>query len=52
MAQRDVSLSRHRLCSVCQHAECEEIEAAFIVWNSPSSIAVNCLIVRPGKRIP
>jgi hypothetical protein len=41
MAQRDVSLGRHRrLCSVCQHAECEEIEAAFISWTSPASIAV------------
>ena len=42
MAQRDVSLGRHRrLCSVCQHAECEDIEAAFIVRTSPASIAVN-----------
>jgi hypothetical protein len=41
MAERDVSLGGHRrLCSVCQHAEREEIEAAFIAWTSPASITV------------
>ena len=46
MAQRDVSLGRHRrLCSVCQRTEYEEIEAAFIVWTSPASIAVSYRIV-------
>ncbi len=35
-----VSLGRHqRNCSVCGHAQREEIEAAFIGWRSPASIA-------------
>jgi hypothetical protein len=35
-----VSLGRHRrTCSVCRHAQQEEIEAAFIGWRSPASIA-------------
>jgi hypothetical protein len=35
-----VSLGRHRrTCSVCRHAQREEIEAAFIGWRSPASIA-------------
>jgi hypothetical protein len=28
-----------RNCSVCAHAQREEIEAAFIGWRSPASIA-------------
>jgi hypothetical protein len=35
-----VNLGRHRrACSVCRHAQREEIEAAFIGWRSPASIA-------------
>lgn len=35
-----MSLGRHkRFCSVCQHAQLEEIEAAFIAWRSPAAIA-------------
>lgn len=35
-----VSLGRHkRACSVCRHAQREEIEAAFIGWRSPAAIA-------------
>jgi len=35
-----VSLGRHqRNCSVCAHQQREEIEAAFIGWRSPASIA-------------
>jgi hypothetical protein len=40
MSKPVVSLGRHRrLCSVCQHAQREDIEAAFIAWRSPVSIA-------------
>jgi hypothetical protein len=35
-----VSLGRHkRMCSVCRHAQREEIEADFIDWRSPAAIA-------------
>jgi len=35
-----VSLGRHqRTCSVCAHDQREEIEAAFIGWRSPATIA-------------
>jgi hypothetical protein len=35
-----VSLGRHqRTCSVCNHQQREEIEAAFIGWRSPAAIA-------------
>jgi len=35
-----VNLGRHqRNCSVCAHQQREEIEAAFIGWRSPASIA-------------
>ena len=35
-----VSLGRHRRnCSVCGHAQLEEIESAFIGWRSPAAIA-------------
>jgi hypothetical protein len=35
-----VSLGRHkRTCSVCRHAQREEIEAAFIGWRSPADLA-------------
>jgi hypothetical protein len=35
-----VSLGRHRrTCSVCRHDQREEIEAAFIGWRSPATIA-------------
>jgi hypothetical protein len=31
---------RHRRgCSVCDHAQCKEIEGAFIAWQSPARIA-------------
>ena len=39
-ADAAVSLGRHqRACSVCAHQQREEIEAAFIGWRSPASIA-------------
>jgi hypothetical protein len=35
-----VNLGRHRRnCSVCSHAQVEEIEAEFIAWRSPAAIA-------------
>jgi hypothetical protein len=35
-----VSIGRHkRICSVCAHDQREEVEAAFISWRSPASIA-------------
>ena len=35
-----VNVERHRrTCSVCAHAQCTEIEAAFISWRSPAEIA-------------
>ena len=35
-----VSLGRHRrTCSVCRHAQRQEIETAFIGWRSPAAIA-------------
>jgi hypothetical protein len=35
-----VSIGRHqRACSVCGHAQREEIEGAFISWRSPGAIA-------------
>jgi hypothetical protein len=34
------SLGRHRrTCSVCRHAQCGEIESAYISWRSPAAIA-------------
>jgi hypothetical protein len=40
MAKLQISLGRHpRLCSVCQHAQKDEIEAAFVAWRSPALIA-------------
>jgi hypothetical protein len=39
-ADTTVNLGRHqRACSVCAHAQQEEIEAAFIGWRSPAAIA-------------
>jgi hypothetical protein len=35
-----VNLKRHqRDCTVCKHPKCEEIEAAFVAWRSPITIA-------------
>ncbi|GGH06743.1 hypothetical protein [Silvibacterium dinghuense] len=35
-----VNLGRHRrACSICAHAQCEDIDAAFIAWRSPAAIA-------------
>ncbi len=35
-----VSPGRHKqMCSVCRHAERDEIESAFIAWRSPAAIA-------------
>ena len=35
-----VNLGRHRRnCTVCQHEQREEIEAAFVAWRSPASLA-------------
>src|SRR5271168_1482210 len=40
MTDKQVSLGRHqRNCSVCSHPEREEIEADFIAWRSPATIA-------------
>ena len=40
MTGKQVSLGRHqRNCSVCSHPEREEIEADFIAWRSPATIA-------------
>lgn len=39
-SNRGVSLGRHRRnCSVCSHAQKDEIEADFIAWRSPATIA-------------
>jgi hypothetical protein len=35
-----VSIGRHRRqCTICQHADREEIETAFVAWRSPAAIA-------------
>jgi hypothetical protein len=35
-----VNLQRHqRTCTVCRHPKCTEIEAAFVAWRSPITIA-------------
>lgn len=35
-----VSIGRHRRnCTVCAHAQCAEIEDAFVGWRSPAAIA-------------
>jgi hypothetical protein len=40
MTGKAVSLGRHkRTCTICAHANREEIEAAFIGWESPAAIA-------------
>ena len=40
MAESSVNLGRHqRNCSVCGHEQREEIEAGFIGWRSPTTIA-------------
>lgn len=37
---KPVNIGRHqRNCSVCAHAQREEIEADFVAWRSPASIA-------------
>ncbi len=39
-SEHKISVGRHRRqCTICQHPECEEIEAAFIAWRSPAAIA-------------
>jgi hypothetical protein len=39
-SEKAVSLGRHqRNCSVCAHAEREEIETDFVAWHSPATIA-------------
>ena len=36
----EVNLGRHqRYCTVCKHEQREEIEAAFVAWRSPASLA-------------
>lgn len=38
--RKPVSLARHRrICSICSHAQCAEIESAFVSWSSPTVIA-------------
>ena len=40
MSKPGISLGRHqRCCTICQHADREEIETAFIAWRSPALIA-------------
>jgi hypothetical protein len=35
-----INQGRHkRCCTICQHGDCGEIEAAFVAWRSPASIA-------------
>src|SRR5271155_5814286 len=37
--KRVESLARHRrLCTVCKHPQCAEIEADFVAWRSPVAI--------------
>lgn len=37
-----MNVGRHkRTCSVCTHPQCEEIESAFIAWQSPARIAMD-----------
>jgi hypothetical protein len=39
-SEKPVSLGRHQSnCSVCAHAQREEIEADFVAWHSPATIA-------------
>jgi hypothetical protein len=39
-SEKPVSLGRHqRNCSVCAHAQREEIESDFVAWRSPATIA-------------
>jgi hypothetical protein len=39
-AEATVNLGRHkRGCTVCNHQECDEIERAFLSWQSPARIA-------------
>jgi hypothetical protein len=36
---KPVNLQRHRrCCSICKHFQCDEIEAAFVNWQSPVAI--------------
>lgn len=38
--EKTISIGRHRRnCTVCAHAQCAEIEDAFIGWRSPAAIA-------------
>jgi hypothetical protein len=38
---KTAALNRHRgQCGICSHAQCKEIEAAFVAWESPEKIAV------------
>jgi hypothetical protein len=38
---RTASLNRHKgQCAICSHEKRKEIEAAFVAWESPDSIAV------------
>src|SRR2546427_8671523 len=37
---KTAALNRHRgQCGICSHAQCKEIEAAFVAWESPEKIA-------------
>ena len=37
---RTAALNRHKgQCTICSHAKCKEIEAAFVAWGSPEKIA-------------
>jgi hypothetical protein len=40
MNRRRASLGRHqRTCTICGHPQCDEIERAFVGWQSPAEIA-------------
>jgi hypothetical protein len=44
---RDISLARHRAkCSLCAHAQREEIEQEFVDWTSPTAIATTYSLSR------
>ena len=37
---KTAALNRHKgQCTICLHAQCKEIEAAFVAWESPEKIA-------------
>jgi hypothetical protein len=40
-ADKSVNLGRHKTaCMVCKHPQCADIEAEFVAWKSPATIAI------------